>query len=553
MVGTNPGLARRTAQDAAAAARAGGDGRTAALALRAHGRAALELGRLDEATRVLRESVREADRAGEPEAAAEARVSLAYALSERGRTADALRQLDRAADVLRGQRAAGVLMQRGVVLWRCGRTDEALEAYRRALPVLRRGPDRLVEARLYNNRSLVYIDRGELAAAEADLLRFAELCRAEGQHVLAADAETNLGFVTFRRGDVPAALGFLDSAEATYRVHGVPPRELLLTRGELLLSVGAFDEARQTAERAIEQFTAAGWRSLLAEAQLLLSQAQLAGDDLDAAQGAAEHGRHALRPAAAARLGHGGAVHGAAGGRAGRRAHPAAAPAGAAGGRPAGRDGLAGAGAGRPAHRREGGAGAGRPRHRTAGDAAGGHRPHPGQHRAADPGLVRGGDGPAGHRPGGRGRAGAAGRVPGDGAAAGHARRHRAAGARGQPRPRRRHPRHPAGHPQRVAAQGAGLDRALAGRHAAAAAGAAAGGRGAGRRAGRAAPGLRGHRGRAAVRPAGGAADVPAADAGGAGTPADPAGGRPAVRPGPGAADRASGSARRSATRCWSS
>jgi tetratricopeptide (TPR) repeat protein len=287
LVGTNPGLARRTAQDAAAAARAGGDGRTAALALRAHGRAALELGRLDEATRVLRDAVREADRAAEPEAAAEARVSLAYALSERGRTADALRQLDRAGDVLRGQRAAGVLMQRGVVLWRCGRTDEALEAYRRALPVLRRGPDRLVEARLYNNRSLVYIDRGELAAAEADLLRFAELCRAEGQHVLAADAETNLGFVTFRRGDVPAALGFLDSAEATYRMHGVPPRELLLTRGELLLSVGAFDEARQTAERAIEQFAAAGWRSLLAEAQLLLSQAQLAGDDVDAAQGAA--------------------------------------------------------------------------------------------------------------------------------------------------------------------------------------------------------------------------------------------------------------------------
>ena len=90
-----------------------------------------------------------------------------------------------------------------------------------------------------------------------------------------------------RRGDVPAALGFLDSAEATYRAQGVVPRELLLTRGELLLSVGAFDEARQTAERAIEQLTAAGWRSLLAEAQLLLSQAQLAGNDVAAAQRAA--------------------------------------------------------------------------------------------------------------------------------------------------------------------------------------------------------------------------------------------------------------------------
>jgi tetratricopeptide (TPR) repeat protein len=287
MVGSNASLARRAAQQATAAARAGGDVRSVALALRAQGRAALELGRLDEATRVLREAVREAAAAGEPEAAAEARVSLAYALSERGRTGDALRELDRAALVLRGAPAATMLMQRGLVLWRCGRTDEALDEYRRALRTLRRGPDRLMEARLYNNRSLVYIDRGELVAAEADLHRFVALCRELGQHALAADGETNLGFLNLRRGDVPAALAYLDSAEATYRAQDVVPRELLLTRGELLLTVGAFDEARQTAERAIEQLTAAGWRSLLAEAQLLLSQAQLAGSDVTAAQGAA--------------------------------------------------------------------------------------------------------------------------------------------------------------------------------------------------------------------------------------------------------------------------
>jgi hypothetical protein len=74
LVGTDAGLARRAAQQATAAARAGGDGRSAALALRAHGRAALELGRLDEATRVLRDAVREAERAGAPQAAAEARI-----------------------------------------------------------------------------------------------------------------------------------------------------------------------------------------------------------------------------------------------------------------------------------------------------------------------------------------------------------------------------------------------------------------------------------------------------------------------------------------------
>jgi tetratricopeptide (TPR) repeat protein len=524
LVGTDAGLARRAAQQATAAARAGGDGRSAALALRAHGRAALELGRLDEATRVLRDAVREAERAGAPQAAAEARITLAYALPERGRTADALGQLDRAAAVLRGRAAAPVFMQRGLVLWRCGRTDEALEAYQRALPSLRRGPDRLMEARLYNNRSLVYIDLGELALAEADLRRVADLARAEGQDGMAADAETNLGYLNLRRGDVPAALAYLDSAEATLRAQGVVPRELLLTRGELLLSVGAFDEARHTAERAIEQLTAAGWQSLLAEAELLRSQAQLAGDDVPAAQQAARaavalFGRQRrLGWATVARY-----TSLRADERAGeltphlrRRALRE--------GRPAGRDGLARAGAGR-AHR--GCPGRARPRrrrHRPSRAAPGCRSAHQTQHRAADQGLVRRGARAVGHRPRGGGRAGTAGRVPRDGAAAGDSRRDRASGPRGQPRARRRVARYPDRRTGRVAAQGVRLGRALASRRPGAAAGAATGRRGAGRGAGRAAPGLRRSRGRAVGVPAGRPAARPPPHAGGPGTPVGPPG-----------------------------
>jgi tetratricopeptide (TPR) repeat protein len=187
------------ALEAVALARAAGDARAAAHAHRAHGLAGLELGRLEEATRSFRTAIRAAELGDDPAMAAECRSSLAYALSERGRTADALRQLD--------------------------------------LP-----PPPTPRPTSATSRS---------------------------------------GAATCR------PLGFLDSAEATYRAQGVRPRELLLTRGELLLSVGAFDEARQTAERAIEQFAAAGWRSLLAEAQLLLSQAQLAGDDVAGALAAA--------------------------------------------------------------------------------------------------------------------------------------------------------------------------------------------------------------------------------------------------------------------------
>ena len=252
-----------------------------------------------------------------------------------------------------------MLMQRGLVLWRCGRTDEALEAYRRALPTLRRGPDRLMEARLYNNRSLVYVDRGELAAAEADLLRVAGAV--PGPRARTGWPRTPRP--TSAISTCAAATCRPRSASSTRPrprtgLRGCGPRELLLTRGELLLSVGAFDEARQTAERAIEQLD----RGRLAVA---------AGRGAAAAvPGAAGRQRRARRAAAAARaaatlfgrqrpagLGDRGPLHRAAGGGACRRADPAAAAAGAAGGRPAGRDGLAGAGAGRPADRRPGRAG----------------------------------------------------------------------------------------------------------------------------------------------------------------------------------------------------
>ena len=445
-------------------------------------------------------------------------------------------------------------MQRGLVLWRCGRTDEALESYRRALPTLRRGPDRLVEARLYNNRSLVYVDRGELAAAEADLRRVAELCRAEGQDVLAADAEANLGYVAFRRGDVPAALGFLDSAETTYRAQGVRPRELLLTRGELLLSVGAFDEARQTAERAIEQFTAAGWRSLLAEAQLLLSQAQLAGDDVDGALAAATRaaalfGRQ-RRPgwATVARYT---AL------RAEERAGQLTPQLRRRALREAGRLAAMGwraAGAGRPADRRPGRARAAATSARCAGRCG---RPAAARTRGGTElrirawyaeALLRLADG----REAAAEQALRAGfRVMEQQRATLGATELRVHVASHAGRPRRAG--HPAGPQQRLAAQGARLGGAVAGRRAAAAAGPPAGRRRAGGRAGRAARGRPARRSRSCW-PAGPPTGCwPAGGrwrSGSAGCPGGPPGRcsprRPSRRP-------CSGWAPRSATRCWSS
>lgn len=219
-------------------------------------------------------------------------MSLAYVLMEKGATRAALNQADRAAQGLDGLPAARVLMQRALILQRSGRTAEALDCYRRALPVLRRRSDHLHEARLRSNRGLLHLYCGDLNAAEADLTRAEALSDALGQHILTANVRWNLAFLEARRGDVPAALRLYDSTEAIYRRHGVPAPELLLTRGELLLSVGLTGEARDAADRAVGELRSTGNRSLLPEALVLLAQAALAAGDTDAARDAA---RRAMR------------------------------------------------------------------------------------------------------------------------------------------------------------------------------------------------------------------------------------------------------------------
>jgi tetratricopeptide (TPR) repeat protein len=286
LVGTDPRRARRLAADAVAAARREGDRAAESRAHRAAGLAALTVGQLDDALSALRTAVRRGERSGVRLAAAEARMSLAYVLLERGAADAALAEADRAGAGLRGPAAGRILGQRALLLQRAGRTREALDTYRRALPRLRTGDPR-DEARLRNNRGLLLLNLRRLDAAEADLARAAELYRQSGSEVYAADAQLGLGIVAARRGDVPRALCCYDDTEAAYRRHGLPGTELLLGRVELLLSVGLRDEARRTAARAVADLERSRRPVLLAEALLLLSQAELAQEEVDAALAAA--------------------------------------------------------------------------------------------------------------------------------------------------------------------------------------------------------------------------------------------------------------------------
>lgn len=273
LVGRDPRQALAEADDIVAGA--GRNGAAVATAHRAAGLALRELGDLTGAEARLRSGVRTATRRGLTQVAAEARMSLAFILLDRGKTRTALTEADRAAEGLTGLAAVRLACQRALILQRTGRLDDALCAYASALPELRRADDLLWQARLHNNRGLLHAHRGALDAADADFDRATVLWCMLGMDVHVAESECNRGNVAALRGDAPSALASYDRADLVPVLQNRPSQRLL-NRCQILLSVGLFDDARRIAERAVDELAAAGQDADLAEAQLWLAEASAA-------------------------------------------------------------------------------------------------------------------------------------------------------------------------------------------------------------------------------------------------------------------------------------
>ncbi|MEV0830278.1 CHAT domain-containing protein [Nonomuraea rubra] len=266
------GVARR--------ARDEGDLALASVAARALGIAAFHVTDLHVAARHLRESIRLAQRAGSPELAAEARLRLSFVWCVRGRMDQALAEVDRALPGLRGAGRARAEAQRAVIHNHLRRPDEALAAYRLAVPALLQAGDHLWLQRVLSNRGIVHGLRNEFAAAEHDLHEAERLCRRLGLDLSLAIAWQNLGWISALRGEVPAALRYLDLAEQRFRRLGT--HQLCWTladRTELLLSAGLIAEAREAAEETLAEFARRKRTVGVPEARLLLARtAYLEGD-----------------------------------------------------------------------------------------------------------------------------------------------------------------------------------------------------------------------------------------------------------------------------------
>ncbi|MGH4025895.1 MAG: CHAT domain-containing protein, partial [Pseudonocardiaceae bacterium] len=273
LVQVAPAQSLRLAREAAGVARTRRDPATESVAERALGLAYTYVGDLDEAIAHLRASVTLGRRARVVVLVAEARMSLAFALGRRGHLRRALREIDAALADLDGVARARALVQRAVIHHQLGRADEAVAGYRRALPVLRQAGDLEWVQRVLANRAIEYVFRHAYVAAETDLQEAARICDQLGLALSAGIVQENLAFVNIRRGDVPAALRYFDSAERHYRALGAQTGSLLTDRSELLLSVGLIYEARVAAEQAVAELTRDHRAVALPEAHLLLARA----------------------------------------------------------------------------------------------------------------------------------------------------------------------------------------------------------------------------------------------------------------------------------------
>ncbi len=269
----DPSRSVALATQVARRARVEGDIATASVAERALGLATLHLEDLDSALRHLRTAIRLGHQAASPKLAAEARMTFAYALSRRGRSQQGLREIDQALRELTGVDRARAQAQRGVILHQLHRLDEALTSYRTALRSLRRAGDHIWVQRVLSNRAVLYGQRLEFAAAEADLHEAERLCEQLDLPLSLAFIQQNLGWVKSVHGDVPAALRYLDLAEQGFRRLGSQLGEVLSDRSELLLSVYLVPEARQVAEQAVLESKRERRELGLPEARLFLAQA----------------------------------------------------------------------------------------------------------------------------------------------------------------------------------------------------------------------------------------------------------------------------------------
>ena len=202
-------------------------------------------------------------------------LTLAYIRAELGHVCEGLRTLDELAAGGDPALAGLIAGQRGLMLLRAGRSEEAVEPIDAALRLL--GRDTPERAQMLLNRGVLRTQRGELEAARRDVLECMQAAERIGLGFLAGQARHNLGRLWHVSGDLPRALQAMDgAAEALYE--SWPDLEYVyrVDRARVLFAAGLLAEADEELVLAARLIGRGGRRQDRGEVELSRAQVALA-------------------------------------------------------------------------------------------------------------------------------------------------------------------------------------------------------------------------------------------------------------------------------------
>ena len=208
-------------------------------------------GDIREAIEEFKDARRLARRAGDVDRESDILASLSFALVLAGQTRRGLSVLDTLLRDSRGAAEGRILIRRAGVLWTLGRHAEVLRDARAAVGLLSGAGDPVWEARAVHWRAAAYFAVGDIERADRDYARVEALWVECGQQAEYAYARQERGVAAHARGDLPAALSYLDHAQTLLDQLGIFSADLFVNKCTVLLAAGLARDALREVDAAI--------------------------------------------------------------------------------------------------------------------------------------------------------------------------------------------------------------------------------------------------------------------------------------------------------------
>lgn len=219
-------------------------------ALRAMSMAARHVNEIDKSIAFAQSAAECAERGGLFEPRLLGLLTMSGSLAIAGRSEESLKVIEDGIEAAEDPHLrARFVFQRGGVLHNAGNLSDALSAYDKALPIFRSVGDGFSVGLTLNRLGSAYTALGRLSDAEDSLKEALQL--AEGRQELAAahGIMHNIGLLISYRGDIPSALDWLERSDALQMEISSANAPQHVARAEVLISVGRFEEALESARR----------------------------------------------------------------------------------------------------------------------------------------------------------------------------------------------------------------------------------------------------------------------------------------------------------------